>query len=60
MRHEARKTLAELRALSRFDDYVKIARAELASDPENKQLRAWIEAVDGFVTDEKAKLIPAA
>lgn len=59
MKHEARKTLAELRALSRFDDYVKIARAELASDPDNAQLRAWIEAVDGFVTDEKAKLIPA-
>lgn len=60
MRPEARKTLAELRALSRFDDYVKIARAELASDPANVQLRAWIETVDGLVTDEKAKLIPAA
>lgn len=59
MRHEARKTLADLRALSRFDDYMKIARAELASDPDNVQLRAWIEAVDELVTDEKAKLLPA-
>ena len=60
MRPEARKALADLRALSRFDDYMKIARAELASDPHNAQLRAWIDTVDGLVTDEKAKLLPAA
>ena len=59
MRQEARTTLRELRSLQRFDEYIRIARAELASDPNNDRLRAFIEMIEALVREEKAKLIPS-
>ena len=57
MRHEALQTLRVIRSIKRFDEYVIIARAELAGDPENRHLCAFVKTVETLVRDEKAKLI---
>ena len=56
MRHEALQTLRVIRSIKRFDDYLSIARAELAGDPSNCHLCAFVKTVE-TVREEKAKLI---
>ena len=56
MRHEARHTLREIHTLQRFETYLRNARMELASDPTNDRLRAFIDMIESLVREEKVKL----
>jgi hypothetical protein len=56
MHVQARQTLNELRSLSNIEKYLNTARAELASDPCDDRLRAFIAAVEGLLQEEKGKL----
>jgi len=56
MNAEARKTLRELHSLNNIGTYLKAAKAELASDPSDEKLRAFIELVEGLLGEERAKL----
>jgi hypothetical protein len=57
MHREARQTLREIHSLQRFEDYIRIARAELASDPGNDRLRAFIDMIEALVREEKARFL---
>jgi hypothetical protein len=57
MRPEAMRALNEIHAINRFDDYLRIARAELASDPYSDVLGAFVTMVERLVVTEKAKLV---
>lgn len=57
MNATARQTLTELRSLGNIEKYLRTAKAELASNPCDERLRAFIELVEGLLRDEKAKLI---
>jgi hypothetical protein len=59
MKPEARKTLANLHTLSRCENYLLCARAELASDPGNDRLRAFVVLIDAMVEKEKRQLLLA-
>ena len=56
MHPQARQTLRELRSLTNIETYLKTARAELASDPCDERLRAFIAVVEGLLRKEKVKL----
>jgi len=56
MNRAARQTLRELRSLRNIETYLRTAKAELASDPFDDTLRAFIEIVEALLRDEKAKL----
>jgi hypothetical protein len=56
MSPEARRTLRELRSLGNIEVYLRTAKAELASDPCDERLRAFIELVEELLRDEKARL----
>ena len=56
MNAAARQTLSELRSLSNIEKYLRTARAELASDPCDEKLRAFIEVIEVLLRDERAKL----
>jgi hypothetical protein len=53
---QARQTLQELRSLSNIEKYLKSARAELASNPCDDRLSAFIVAVESLLLQEKDKL----
>ena len=57
MRPQARQTLRELRSLTNIETYLKTTGAELASDPCDERLRAFIEAVEELLREEKVKLV---
>jgi hypothetical protein len=48
--------LRELRSLTNIEKYLNSDRAELASDPSDERLRAFIEVVEGLLRQEKTKL----
>jgi hypothetical protein len=56
MHPQARQTLREIHTLQRFENYVRCARAELASDPSNTKLSAFINMIEMMVREKKAKL----
>jgi len=56
MSPEARRTLRELRSLGNIEVYLRTAKAELASDPCDERLRAFIDVVEELLRDERAKL----
>jgi hypothetical protein len=56
MNAAARQTLRELRALGNIQTYLRTARAELASNPCDESLRAFIAVVEALLAAEKAKL----
>ena len=56
MNAQARQTLTELRFLTNIETYLKTARAELASNPCDDRLRAFIDVVEGLLKEEKTKL----
>lgn len=58
MNAAARRTLGELRSLKNIETYLRTAKAELASNPCDDQLRAFIDVIEGLLRDEKAKLTP--
>ena len=60
MHPQARRTLQELRSLTNIEKYLNAARAELASDPCDERLRAFIEAVEELLREEKAKFISSS
>jgi hypothetical protein len=57
MHPQARQTLQELRLLTNIETYLKTARAELASNPGDERLRAFIETIEDLLREEKAKLV---
>jgi hypothetical protein len=57
MHPQARQTLRDIHRLQRFEDYIRCAHAELASDPSNTKLRAFIDMIEALVREEKAKLL---
>ena len=57
MHPQARQTLRDIHSLQRFENYIQCARAELASDPGNTKLRAFIDMIETLVRQEKAKLL---
>jgi hypothetical protein len=59
MHPQSRQTLQELRSLTNIE-YLKTARAELASDPRDEKLHAFIAVVEGLLREEKAKLSQVA
>jgi hypothetical protein len=56
MHAQARQTLQELRSLSNIEKYLKTARAELASNPCDERLRAFIDAIESLLLEEKDEL----
>ncbi|HZP67318.1 MAG TPA: hypothetical protein VFB32_13540 [Rudaea sp.] len=56
MNAQARQTLRELRSLGNIETYLKTAKAELASNPCDERLRAFIEVVEGLLKEEKQRL----
>ena len=52
----ARQTLRELRSLRNIETYLRTAKAELASNPRDDTLRAFIEIVEALLREETAKL----
>jgi hypothetical protein len=56
MHPQARQTLRELHSLTKIETYLRTARAELASDPCDKGLRAFIAIVESLLRQEKTKL----
>jgi hypothetical protein len=60
MNPAARTTLRELRSLGNLEKYLHAARAELASDPSDEPLRAFVELVEGLLRDEREKLVGQA
>jgi hypothetical protein len=56
MNPAARQTLRELRTLGNLEKYLSAAKAELASDPDDEPLRAFIELIEGLLSDERTKL----
>ncbi len=56
MKSHARQTLRELRSLRNIENYLRTAKAELASDPCDDTLQAFIEIVEALLREEKAKL----
>ena len=56
MNAAARQTLRELRSLSNIETYLRTAKAELASNPCDEKLCAFIEVIEVLLRDERAKL----
>jgi hypothetical protein len=56
MKPEAQQALDEIRSFKRMDDYIRCARAELASDPENLQLSTFIALMQRLLAQEQARL----
>jgi hypothetical protein len=59
MNTAARRTLRELRSLQNIDTYLRTAKAELASNPCDEKLRAFVQVIESLLSEEKAKLIAA-
>jgi len=57
MHTQALQTLGEIHSLQRFENYIRCARAELASDPGNDRLRVFIDMIESLVCEERAKLV---
>ena len=57
MNAAARQILREIHSLQRIEDYLRIAKAELASDPSDDRLRAFIVVVEDLLEQEKSKLL---
>lgn len=57
MRHEALQTLRVIRLIKRFDDYVNFARSELAADPSNNELCAFVKTLETTAREAKVRLI---
>ena len=60
MRHEALQALRVIRSIKRLSDCAAIARAELADDPTNKNLAAFVTMVEKLARDAKTKLLDRA
>ena len=59
MRKEARNTLAAIKTLSRLEAWIRCAKAELASTPEDELLAEFIRVNERLVAEETRKLLAA-
>lgn len=59
MRPEARQTLAQIRSLTRLEAWIRCAKAELASTPEDELLAEFVRATEKMLQDEREKLLAA-
>lgn len=59
MRPEARQTLAKIRSLSRLEDWIRCAKAELASTPKDELLAEFIRATEKMADAERESLLAA-
>ena len=57
MRHEARQTLTQIRSLSRLEAWIRCAKAELASTPEDELLAEFIRVNERMLSEEREKLM---
>lgn len=60
MQAAARQTLADIRTIQRLESYVRCARAELASNPQDELLREFIRLNEMLIREERARLLSAA
>lgn len=56
MRKEARDTLAAIKSLTRLEAWIRCARAELASTPEDELLAEFIRVNERLLSEEREKL----
>ena len=56
---EARQTLAKIRSLTRLEAWIRCAKAELASTPQDELLAEFIRATEKMANDEREKLLAA-
>jgi hypothetical protein len=59
MRTEARQTLAQIRSLTRLEAWIRCAKAELASTPEDELLAEFIRVNERMLNEEREKLMAA-
>lgn len=59
MRQEARKTLAQIRTLARLEAWIRCAKAELASTPDDELLAEFIRVNERMLAEERMKLLAA-
>lgn len=59
MRPEARQALAQIRSLTRLEAWIRCAKAELASSPEDELLAEFIRVNERMLNEEREKLMAA-
>lgn len=59
MRPEARKTLAQIRSLTRLEAWIRCAKVELASTPHDELLAEFIRVNESMLLIEREKLLAA-
>ncbi|MBL0163479.1 MAG: hypothetical protein IPP82_07495 [Xanthomonadales bacterium] len=59
MRQEARNTLAAIKTLSRLEAWIRCAKAELASTPQDELLAEFIRVNERLIAEETRKLLAA-
>ena len=59
MRPEARQTLAQIRSLTRLEAWIRCAKAELASTPEDELRTEFIRVNERMLVTEVQKLLAA-
>lgn len=59
MRAEARQSLAQIRSLTRLEAWIRCAKAELASTPEDELLAEFIRVNERMLNEEREKLMAA-
>jgi hypothetical protein len=59
MRPEAHQTLLKIRRLTRLEAWIRCARAELASTPDDETLAEFIRVSEKRLVEEREKLLAA-
>ncbi|MFZ1390084.1 MAG: hypothetical protein WAS23_00700 [Dokdonella sp.] len=59
MRKEARDTLAAIKTLTRVEAWIRCAKAELASTPQDELLAEFIRVNERLLQEEREKLLAA-
>lgn len=59
MRQEARDTLTAIKTLSRLEAWIRCAKAELASSPQDELLAEFIRVNERMLVAERQKLLAA-
>lgn len=59
MRKEARDTLAAIKSLTRLEAWIRCAKAELASTPQDELLAEFIRVNERLLSEEREKLLAA-
>ena len=59
MRQEARETLATIKTLARLEAWIRCAKAELASTPQDELLAEFIRVNERLLQKEREKLLAA-